>query len=339
LSGRPSIPVSSPGIDVPFYLKPETFAFRRLRSYGGTSTDHLKGFVTERKDHIDVLAATLLIGFNGLLGLNQALVKLVNAGFAPVFQSGLRSACAFVPVLGFALLARKRLSITDGTLGLGIANGLLFSGEFCLLFLALDYTSVARVSLFFYTMPLWLALAAHFMIPGERLNGWRISGLAVAVGGVTLALLGPAEAIGPDAWIGDLLALTAAIFWAGIALLTRTTRLSQCSPEMNLLYQLAVSSVVLLAISPLFGDMIRDVTPLVLGVFASQVVVLVAVGFVVWFWILSVYPASDMASFSLLAPLFGVLSGWLIFNDQISLIFLGALALVVGGIVLINRRA
>jgi drug/metabolite transporter (DMT)-like permease len=264
---------------------------------------------------------------------------LVNAGFAPVFQSGLRSACAFLPVLAFALVARRRLSINDGTLGLGIANGLLFSGEFCLLFLALDYTSVARVSLFFYTMPLWLTLAAHVLIPGERLTRWRVAGLGIAIAGVALALSGGAEATSADAWIGDLLALAAAMFWGGIALLTRTTRLSQCTPEMNLLYQLAVSAVVLLAISPLFGDTIREVTPLVLGVFTFQVVVIVAIGFVVWFWILSVYPMSNMASFSLLAPLFGVLSGWLIFDDQISLTFVTALALVVGGIVLINHRA
>ena len=277
--------------------------------------------------------------FNALLGVNQALVKLVNAGFAPVFQSGLRSACAFLPVLAFALLARRRLSVTDGTLGLGLANGLLFSGEFCLLFLALDYTSVARVSLLFYTMPLWLTLAAHVFIPGERLTRWRVAGLAIAIAGVALALLDSAEATSTDAWIGDLLALAAAMFWGGIALLTRTTRLSQCTPEMNLLYQLAVSAVVLLAISPLFGDTIREVTPLVLGMFTFQVVVIVAVGFVVWFWILSVYPTSNMASFSLLAPLFGVLSGWLIFDDHISLTFVTALALVVGGIVLINRRA
>lgn len=274
-----------------------------------------------------------------LLGLNQALVKLVNAGFAPVFQSGLRSACAFLPVLAFALVTRRRLSFGDGTLGLGIVNGLLFSAEFCLLFLALDYTSVARVSLLFYTMPLWLALAAHVLIPGERLTRRRVAGLVIAIAGVALALSGRSEAAGADAWIGDLMALTAAMFWGGIALLTRTTRLSQCSPEMNLLYQLAVSSVLLLAIAPLFGDTIREVTPLILGVFTFQVVVIVAIGFVVWFWILSVYPASDMASFSLLAPLFGVLSGWLIFDDPISLTFVTALALVVGGIVLINRRA
>ena len=291
----------------------------------------------QRKDHIDVLAASTLIVMNVLLGLNQSLVKLVNDGLAPVFQSGLRSACAFLPVLGYALIMRKRLSISDGTLGLGLVNGLLFSAEFCLLFLALDYTTVARVSLFFYVMPVWVAIGAHFLVPGERLTLARSAGLAMAVAGVALALGADGESATRETWIGDLLALGGALFWASIALLTRTTRLATCSPEMNLLYQLAVSAVVLLAIAPWFGDTVRDVTPAVWGIFAFQVIVIVAIGFVVWFWILSIYPVSHMASFSLLAPVFGVFFGWLIFDDALTPAFLAALVLVGAGIVLINR--
>ena len=291
----------------------------------------------QRKDHIDVLAASTLIVMNVLLGLNQSLVKLVNDGLAPVFQSGLRSACAFLPVLGYALIMRKRLSISDGTLGLGLVNGLLFSAEFCLLFLALDYTTVARVSLFFYVMPVWVAIGAHFLVPGERLTLARSAGLAIAVAGVALALGAGGESATRETWIGDLLALGGALFWASIALLTRTTRLATCSPEMNLLYQLAVSAVVLLAIAPWFGDTVRDVTPAVWGIFAFQVIVIVAIGFVVWFWILSIYPVSHMASFSLLAPVFGVFFGWLIFDDALTPAFLAALLLVGAGIVLINR--
>ena len=58
-----------------------------------------------KKDRIDALGATLLVGFSMLLGLNQVLVKLVNAGLAPVFQAGLRSALAFFPLLAWALFA------------------------------------------------------------------------------------------------------------------------------------------------------------------------------------------------------------------------------------------
>ncbi len=62
-----------------------------------------------------------------------------------------------VLILAYALFRRRHLNFRDGTLGLGILNGSLFGLEFAMLFVALDYTSVARVSLFFYTMPFFVA--------------------------------------------------------------------------------------------------------------------------------------------------------------------------------------
>ena len=181
------------------------------RCDGGTGTTPPAGANIERKQQIDALAASILIGFNILLGLNQALVKIVNDGFAPVFQAGLRSACAIVPVLAFALWARRRLSIRDGSLAPGLANGLLFSGEFCLLFLAIDLTTVARASMFFYTMPIWLAIVAHFLLPGEKLTPAKVVGLILAICGVGLALIGDRETSPNASLLGDLAAILAAL--------------------------------------------------------------------------------------------------------------------------------
>ncbi len=106
---------------------------------------------------------------------------------------------------------------------------------------------------------------------------------------------------------------------------------------MNLLYQLAVSAVLLTAMAPLFGDTVRELTPVIVAIFAFQVIVVVAIGFVVWFWALGVYPAAQVASFSLLAPVFGVLFGWLIFDDPLTPAFMASLLLVGIGLVLVNR--
>ena len=292
----------------------------------------------ERKDRIDAFGAVILVSFSFLMGINQVMIKLVNAGFAPVFQAGLRSVCALFPVLIFALLTRKRLSVTDGSLGPGIVCGLFFSAEFLLLFIALEYTAVSRASVLFYTMPVWVAVAAHWLFPGERLTPRRMLGLVLAVAGVAWALLDkPATAL-EGALIGDLMCIVGAMFWAGIALVARSTALSKSEPEMQLIYQLAVSAPVLLAAAPLFGDMIRDVTPTIVGIFTFQVLVVVSFGFVLWFWTLRIYPASDMTSFGFLAPLFGVLGGWLILDEAITLSIIGALVLVGTGIALISWR-
>ena len=294
--------------------------------------------MVQRKQKIDLLGGSVLVMFSGLLGLNQVLVKLVNAGLQPTFQVGLRSACAILPIIVFALITRKKLTIYDGSFWPGIVAGLLFTAEFVLLFQSLEYTSVSRVSILFYAMPLWVTLGAHFLIPEERLTRLRIVGLILAIAGVAIALSDNAKPVSELAWLGDLMSLAAGVLWAGILLVTRKTKLSSATPEMTLIYQLCVSALLLLAISPLFGDVIREITPAIMGIFAFQVLIVVCIGFVAWFWVLSVYPASDMASFGFLAPLFGVFFGWLILDEHITLRFVGALVFVCVGIVLVNRK-
>jgi drug/metabolite transporter (DMT)-like permease len=120
--------------------------------------------------------------------------------------------------------------------------------------------------------------------------------------------------------------------------MARLTKLSRSSPEMLLLYQLAVSAPILLVVAPGFGPLIREMTPALAGIFAFQVIAVVCVGFVAWFWVLKIYPASDMASFSFLAPVFGVLFSWLILGEDISWSVIAALVLVAAGIYLVNRR-
>ena len=88
--------------------------------------------MNQRKSHIDALGAVLLVYCSASMGINQVLVKLVNEGLAPVFQAGLRSACAFLPVLLFAVVTRRRLTLSDGSFWPGIVAGLFFAFEFLL---------------------------------------------------------------------------------------------------------------------------------------------------------------------------------------------------------------
>lgn len=292
----------------------------------------------ERKDHIDGLGASLLIGFSAILGLNQALVKLVNAGMSPMFQSGLRSACAFVVVLLWTLLLRKPLDFRGGSIKWGVLMGVLFALEFALLFVALDYTTVSRVSLFFYSMPLFTTIGAHFLIPEERFHTGKLLGLFIAFAGLSIGLTDSSSQPSTTSWIGDVLAIAGAICWSAIALGIRTTVLIQRPAEQVMLFQLGVSAVLLLAVAPAFGDTIRDMTMTIAWIFAFQVIAVASIGYLLWARILAIYPVGNMTSFSLLAPLFGVLSGWMIFDDPLTPRFAIALVLVGAGLIVINRR-
>lgn len=280
----------------------------------------------------------MLIGFSLMLGLNQVFVKLVNEGMNPVFQAGLRSLAAIPLVWAYAFWRGRSLSLSNGSFLPGILAGLAFAFEFFLLFQALDYTTVGRASVLFYTMPIWVAVAAHFLIKGEKLSNRRIMGLILAVAGVVIALLNKEETGGENALLGDLFALFAATGWAAIAILARTTKLSKSTPEMQLLYQLTVSAPILILLAHYFGETFREMSPMLWSIFTFQVIIIVAVGFVVWFWLLSVYPASDMTSYAFLTPLFGVFFGWLFFDEALSGSIILALVLVGSGIYLVSKR-
>jgi len=63
-----------------------------------------------------------------------------------------------------------------------------------------------------------------------------------------------------------------------------------------------------------------------------------SLGFLVWFWLLTIYRASGVALFSFLSPVLAVLMGWLILGEKIIWQIWAVLALVAAGIFLINRR-
>ncbi|MFT5004914.1 MAG: drug/metabolite transporter (DMT)-like permease, partial [Paracoccaceae bacterium] len=276
----------------------------------------------DKKDRIDLFGGSALLALSIMLGLNTVMIKVVNDGLQPVFSAGARSACAFFIVLAYAMWRRKNLSISDGSLVPGVITGVLFAVEFIFLFVALDYTTVTRVSIFFYTMPIWMALGAHFLVDGERITSRKALGLVIAMIGVIWAFAD--RGTGGGNIIGDILVTIGAMCWAAIGLTARVSKMNRAVPEMQLLYQLAISTVILLPLAFLMGPVIRELELWHLAIFAVMVIGVVSVGFLVWFWILSIYPPSEMASYSFLAPVFGVIFGWLFLGEQIGLTIIGA---------------
>ena len=291
-----------------------------------------------RKDKLDGVGFSALMAVTLLLAFNQIIVKSVNAGLQPVFFAGLRSALAVVFVGAFlvwrGLWGRVRLA----DLGPGLAMGSIFAAEFLCLFMALDLTLVSRASVIFYSMPVWMGLLGHFFLPGERLNAVRGAGLLLAFLGTAVAILSRDSGPGAGSLTGDLFALGGAWGWAGTAFLARKTRLREAGPEAQLFWMVAVSAPILLAVSPLFGPLIRDIQPEHWFWLLFQSSVVVAGGFVAWLWLLSVYPTTTVASFSFLTPLFAILLGYILYGEPLTLALAVAFLLVASGIILINRR-
>lgn len=291
----------------------------------------------QRKDRMDGAGAALLIGFSVLMGFNQVVIKVTNGGLQPVFAAGLRSALSALCILLLVWLGGRAARLERRHLPAGLLIGALFATEFTMLFTALDLTTVTRVSVIFYTMPVWLALAGHFVLPGEGVTGGRLLGLGLASAGIVLAFSGRSSDGAEASLLGDLLALLACWCWAAIALVARLSSLRDVSPLGQLNWQVVVSAGLLLAVAPLFGPLLRDPQPIHWAGLALQGIGVSFAGFLMWFWLLTIYPAGAVASFGFLAPVFGVGLGWALLGEQVGPQLLAALVLVAAGLWLINR--
>jgi drug/metabolite transporter (DMT)-like permease len=60
--------------------------------------------------------------------------------------------------------------------------------------------------------------------------------------------------------------------------------------------------------------------------------------YLAWMWMLRHYPATQMASFTFLTPVFALLFGVLLLGEPLSAQLVLALVGVAGGIVLVNRK-
>lgn len=288
-----------------------------------------------RKDRIDTFGAVSLVLFAALLAFNQVVIAVVNDGLQPVFFAAVRSAGAAV-CLGLLFLVRGRpFGLRRADLAGGLMLGFFFAAEFILLFTALDLTTVSRASITFYTMPLWMALLAHWLIPGETITPTKALGQALAFAGVVVAIVWRGKG-GEASLLGDILALAGAIGWAALVVVAKT-RLRNLAPDRQLLWQLIVSAPILFVAAPFFGPFIRDLQPVHLWGLAFQIVVVVTLGFAFWLWLLSIYPAASVAAFSFLSPVFGVLFGWALLGETLGPPVLVSLGLVASGLVLINR--
>ncbi len=292
-----------------------------------------------RKDRLDAAGFGSLLAVALVLAVNQIVVKHVNAGLQPVFFAGLRSALAVVFVWGFLRWRGLTGRLRRSDLGPGLLIGVLFAAEFLCLFLALDLTLVGRASVIFYSMPVWLGLLGHFFLPGERLRPLQGFGLFLAFLGTAWAILPNDAGARSGSLVGDLCALGSAFGWAGTAFLARKTSLREAGPEAQLFWMVAVSAPILLAVSPTFGPLLREVEPNHWFWLFVQASVVVTGAFIGWLWLLSVYPTATVASFSFLTPLFAILLGAVVYGESVTPGLIVAFVLVATGIILINRRA
>ena len=265
-------------------------------------------------------------------GLNFAVIKLGVVGVPPMLLAALRFMCAVFPAIVFFRAPRVPLRLY-------LAYGALISvGQFALLFTAIHVgmpTGLASLVLqaqAFFT----LVFAALFL--GERWKRSQLTGLLLA--GTGLALIGSSHGQTMPL-LGFALTLGAAAAWAGGNIVSRAV--SRHGPINQLAFVVWSSLVPIgpfLLLSWVFEgpDAIRDaLSGLNLTSVASVAYLAWAAtlfGYGVWTWLLSRHPANRVAPFSLLVPLVGLSTGWIVFGEALRPVHFVGGALLMGGLLL-----
>jgi drug/metabolite transporter (DMT)-like permease len=287
---------------------------------------------------LDAMAAAIVVVLCLSWGFNQVATKLAIHDIPPLTQAAIRSAVAALLIAGWCRLRGIPLLARDGTLWFGLAAGVLFAAEFILIYQGLLYTTATRATLFIYLAPFFVVLGGRIVLPADRFGAAQWLGLALSFAGMLIAFGVPTPALDPRQLTGDLMMVAAALFWAATTLLIKASPLTRVSAEKVMLYQLVVSAPIMAAAAFFAGERIVQMpSAIALGALAYQTIWVVSVTFVVWFALVARYSANRLSAFTFLAPLFGVAAGRLVLGEPLTLAFAAAVALVAGGLVLVNR--
>jgi O-acetylserine/cysteine efflux transporter len=216
--------------------------------------------------------------------------------------------------------------------GVGLALGV---AKFGLLFIGMDRGMPAGLSSLVLQIQAVFTAVFAAVVLGERPGRVRVLGMSVALAGIAVAAVDEG-ASGPV--LAFLLVIAAAACWGVSNVLTR-----KASPPDALNFMIWVSTVPvlpLLALSLLFEGPAADLDALrSLDWSGAGTIVYVAwgatvFGFGAWGFLLRRYPASSVAPFSLLVPVFGMSSAALLLGESVSPLRWGAAVLLVGGVAL-----
>lgn len=287
---------------------------------------------------LDPLAVAVVMVLCLSWGFNQVAAKLAIHDFPPMTQAALRSAGAAVLVALWCVARGIPLFAHDRTLKAGLVAGVLFGFEFILIYQGLAYTTATRAVVFLYLAPFFVVLGARIVLPVDRFSAFQWSGLLMSFAGMAIAFGLPTPALDPRQTLGDLMLVGGALFWAVTTLVIKTSALTRAPAEKVMLYQLVVSAPMMAAAALLAGEtMTAQPSWIAIGSMLYQTVWVVSITYVIWFALIARYSANRLSAFTFLTPLFGVAAGYVVLNEPLTPAFAAAVALVAGGLTLVNR--
>ena len=235
------------------------------------------------------------------------------------------------------------------TLWLVVGSGVLLAFHFATWITSLQYTTVASSVVLVSTSPLWVALASPLLLreplPAPVRLGMAITLIGGAVVGVSdscqwvstgLSCPSLSSFLAGKAFIGDLLALSGALFASGYLLIGRRLRPSVSLPAYTFLVY-GIAAAVLLGIVAIAGQSLVGYPWLTYLLFLALALIPQLVGHSTFNWALRYLSAAYVSITLLGEPVGSTALAYAILGEIPSAFKLVGLALILAGIVVASK--
>ncbi len=201
------------------------------------------------------------------------------------------------------------------------------------------YVDSAVAAILNGTTPLFTILIAHYALAEERMSWSKVGGMLLGFQGL-LFLVWPTIASGFQASTGGILAVTLASFSYGLAMVYARKFLRTLPSLVAPTTQLILATIYMIPLALYFEHPFSLSWPSLpaVGSLVALAVIGTALAFVVYYRIIEVAGATYLSMVTYLLPVFGVILGVLILNEQLTWNAYVGCGLILSGVVVVNGR-
>lgn len=269
----------------------------------------------------------LLVLVTAIWGVNYVTIEVVLKEIPPVAFSALRFLAVAFPAILF--VPRPALKMRQ----LAVFGLFIFAGQFLFLFTAMQAGLSAGLASLIMQLQTFFTIGLAVVFLSERLTFFQLLGALTAFGGLVVIGLNTG---GDATQAGLALVLIAALAAAGGNIFTKTLGTVDMLGVIVWASMFAWPPLLLLSFYVEGAETIRrslsTIHLVTMWSFAYVVYLSTFFGFTMWGRMLARYPAITIAPFSLLVPMFGMLSASLLLDESYPLWKLSATLLVLAGL-------
>lgn len=278
-----------------------------------------------------VLLALLVVS---IWGFNFVVIKLSVEAMPPVLAAALRFAAAAFPAILFVRPPKAPWWIV---VGFGLSFGFAL---YAFLNLAIAWGMPAGLASLVLQTQAFFTMALAFGLLGERPSRFQVIGAMVAFGGIAVIA---GDRIAGAGLLPLLMTLLAAISWGLANVLTR--KAGRVNAVSFTVWGALVAPLPLLVLSittegwPAVSSALAGFSWSDAALIAFLAYPATLLGGGIWSWLLGRHPASIVAPFTLLVPITGLASGYLVLGEVVSPIEIAGGLLVIAGLIITLRKA